>query len=356
MSFSQLIDKNTLKLGTDCGQGSFRVEKIDTNGNCLSSVSGMILFDQVNLSFTPTLPWEIGTLYQYTLHSNKVSDCSGSDNVICSINNVPLNPKLLKIKLNSLNEGGHAFRMPFYGAEAISTIFNPMTQIPVVDTNKNFIFDQSEIRIPQNVSKLAIDGTTGLISEAILGCKSGRCEDNQYIYVSGNLPTDVGEYDVTNDRVPVTIYPQALMTTSITMYAKTILGWLENPTGPQIMRIRPDYVDGKSIPNTGYIVRDPETNRPMFQSTMHVYLDAPGLAPKILGIELETNMHSLPLTLELYGPVTFLEDGRMEIQLSNTEIVDIDVIIESFLGDSNVYLKIPKGELSINLVSKIVKQ
>jgi hypothetical protein len=106
----------------------------------------------------------------------------------------------------------------------------------------------------------------------------------------------------------------------------------------------------------GYITWDESTQQAIITTTMNVYLDAPGLAPKILGLELHTNMHSLPLTIELQGPVKFMEDGRMEITLSNQQTVDIDVVIESFLGDSDVFLKIPKGELSINMVSKMTKQ
>ena len=195
-----------------------------------------------------------------------------------------------------------------------------------------------------------------MVQKAILGCKEGVCENLQSIYISGSLPTDVGAYDSENKRIPVYMYPQALMTTTVTMYAKTILGWLENPTGPQVMRMRSSYDDqGRSLPTIGYITWDETEHQAVISTTMNVYLDAPGLAPKILGIELDTNMHSLPLTIDLKGPVNFIEDGRMEISLSNTEIVDIDVVIESFLGDSDVYLKIPKNALSINLVSKMTK-
>ena len=113
--------------------------------------------------------------------------------------------------------------------------------------------------------------------------------------------------------------------------------------------------NGKSIPTVGYITWDDSKQQATINTTMNVYLDAPGLAPKILGLELETNMHSLPLTIELEGPVNFMEDGRMEISLSNKDTVDIDVVIESFLGDSDVFLKIPKNALSINMVSKMTK-
>ena len=357
INFTQLIDQQTLTLGAQCGQGAFRVERINTNGECLSVVEGAIQFDQTRLVFTPNAPWQEGTLYRYSVYSNKTTSCDGSDGVICGVNGLPLNTKPLKLKLENRTEGSNGLYMPFYGAPAkTSHVLSTMSQMPTTDVNRNYTFDNSETSILENASKLWVQSTTGLISEARLGCKSGSCTADEAIYVSGNLPTDIGQYDAQNNRIPVTIYPQALMTTSITMFAKAIGIWLENPTGPQVMRVRHDIdADGRSIPNTGYIVWDEEHQQAYFQSTMNVYLDAPGLAPKVIGIEMGTNMHSLPLTLNLYGPVSFLPDGRMEITLTNTQMVDIDVAIDTPFSPSKVYLKIPKEALVINLVSDPVK-
>ncbi|MFT5592869.1 MAG: hypothetical protein ACI8SR_001235 [Oceanicoccus sp.] len=357
VNFTQLMNQQTITLGTECGQGAFRVERIDTSGDCLGVVSGAIHFDQSRLLFVPNEPWQEDTLYQYTVYSNKTAACDGSDDVPCSVYGLPLNTKPLKLKLSNRTEGSNAMRMPFYGAAAkTSHVFSTMSQMPTTDVNRNYTFDNSETPIAKNASKLWVQSTTGLISEARLGCKSGTCVDDEAIYVSGNLPTDIGQYDAENDWIPVTIYPQALMTTSITMFAKALkLIWLENPTGPQVMRVRHDYVDGKSVPNTGYIVWNEEHQQAYFKSKMNVYLDAPGLAPEILGIVMQTNMHSLPLTLELEGPVSFLPDGRMEIELTNTKMVDIDVVINTPINPSKVYLKIPKEALIINLVSSPVK-
>jgi len=358
IEFSQPMDLATIELGTECGAGNFRVEKIDESRNCLAGVDGSLDMSAKGFTFTPTEGWEEGTLYRYTLYSAKESSCNGADNVPCSIYGLPLNPKPLKIKNENRWEGGNSIHMPFRVTAAEETyVFNPLRQVPTADVNRNFLLDSSETVITQNASKLAVGGTTGLVQQAVLGCREGSCDAQKAIYVSGSIPTDVGQYDEVNQRIPVYMYPQALMTTTVTMYAKTILGWLENPTGPQVMRMRPNYDEnGKSVPTVGYITWDESTQQAIITTTMNVYLDAPGLAPKILGLELHTNMHSLPLTIELQGPVKFMEDGRMEITLSNQQTVDIDVVIESFLGDSDVFLKIPKGELSINMVSKMTKQ
>lgn len=359
VEFNQPMDINTIHLGEECGTGNFRVEKIDENRNCIAGVSGSLSMSATGFSFKPNNGWEEGVLYRYSLYSAKESSCTGTDNVPCSIYGLPLNPKPLKIKNDNRWEGGNSIHMPFRVVpEETTLVLNPLRQVPTADVNRNFSLDSSESAISENSAALRIGGFAGLVKEAYLGCKSGSCEDQQAIYVSGSIPTDVGQYDAENKRIPVYMYPQALMTTSIIMYTKVILGMeVVAPTGPQVMRMRGDQDEnGNVLPYTiGYISWDEESQQAVINATMNVYLDAPGLAPKILGIELHTNMHSLPLTIELEGPVNFMEDGRMEISLSNTEEVDIDVLIESFLGDSDVFLKIPKDALSINMVSKMTK-
>ena len=358
IEFNQPMDLNTIHHGQECGEGNFRVEVIDENRNCLAGVHGKLTKTASGLEFEPKEGWQPDVLYRYSLYTAKTSSCNGNDNVPCSIYGLPLNAKPLKIKNENRAEGSNSIHMPFrIVEEELVNVFNPLRQVPTADVNRNFLLDSSEAVIVENASKLTVGGTTGLVQQALLGCKEGSCQRQQSIYVSGSLPTDVGTYDPINKHIPVYMYPQALMTTTVTMYAKTILGWLENPTGPQVMRMRANYDEnGQSQPTVGYITWDEALQQAIITTTMNVYLDAPGLAPKILGIELDTNMHSLPLTIELSGPVKFIEDGRMEIQLSNLETVDIDVVIESFLGDSDVFLKIPKNALSINLVSKMTKQ
>jgi hypothetical protein len=269
--------------------------------------------------------------------------------------------------------------MPFKAkAPENQKVFNPLSKLPVVDVNRNFrlddnesIQDSTESPIIENASKLSIAGYGGLITQAKMGCSVNVDEQNcatekKSIYVSGYLPTEIGLFEElqTGGRIPVELHSQALMTTSVTMYTKALLLFsIVSPTGPQIMRMRGRYDPdtGESLPAIGYISWDEnydngegnEAGHAVFESIMEVYLDAPGLVPNapILG-DMETNMHSLPLTINLYGPVVFLPDGRMEIKLQNTNTVNIDVEV----GDSShVDLKIYPQDLSINLVSKMVK-
>ena len=364
ITFNQLMDTKTFVMGRRCGEGAIRVEQINSNGDCIMPVSGSIQFDASRIRFMPTIPWQENTLYRVVLNSNETSLCDASDHVLCSAKHLPLRTNPLTLTLDNRKKGSGEMAIAFVASAPDRTkVFNPLSKLPAGDVNRNFSRDASEDVVLENASRLAVAGTSGLVSEARMGCKSGSCPNQDYIYVSGYLPTDVGVFDASLGKIPVDLYSQALMTTSVTMYAKALGLWLENPTGPQIMRMRHRFDEqGNSMPGIGYIYWDPDHDneygtkgQAMFETTMDVYLDAPGLKPTMLGIELDTNMHSLPLTFHLNGPIVFLIDGRMEIQLKNKQAVNVGVVIDSPLGSSDVDLVIPEGELAITLVSKMVK-
>ncbi|EAT13176.1 Ig-like domain-containing protein [Bermanella marisrubri] len=371
ITFNQLMDTDTFKLGENCGEGSIRVEVINELGECQSTVEGSIQYDGSRITFEPLVPWQDDTLYRYTLNSAQSSVCDGSDEVLCSANGLPLRTVPLTLTVDNIAQGSGPMSIPFVAIDPdTERVYNPLSKLPAADVNRNYILEDNENteesleRLYKNASKLSVAGTGGLIGEAKIGCRSGECEDEQNIYVSGYLPTVVGLYDAENDRIPVELNSQALVTTSVAMHTRIPLlfnTWLVNETGPQIMRMRyRTDNEGNRIPDIGYITWDPNYEREdgtigsaMFGSTMNVYLDAPGLKPDvpILGEE-ETNLHSYPLTVELYGPIVFLPDGRMEIQLKNQNNVQLNVEI----GDSSsVNLEIRPQDLSINLVSKMVK-
>ena len=389
ITFNQLMNTDTFILGSECGdnmdatlqqKGSVRVEEIDPEtGACIKPVDGSIHFDGSRISFEPIVPWDENRLYQTVLNSNVSSSCDGSDFVLCSATGLPLRTIPLTLTTENSHQGSGPMLMPFKAkAPENLKVFNPLSKLPVVDINRNFLLDDNESindstqsPVVENASKLSIEGFGGLIKKAKMGCAVNVNEqdcpvEKKSIYVSGYLPTEIGLFEElqAGGRIPVELYSQALMTTSVTMYTEAIL-WISivAPTGPQIMRMRgrTDPDTHESLPAIGYISWDEnydngEGNEPghaVFESIMEVYLDAPGLVPTapILG-EMETNMHSLPLTINLYGPIVFLPDGRMEIKLQNTNTVDIDVEV----GDSShVDLKIYPQDLSINLVSKMVK-
>lgn len=355
VTFNQPMKMDSMVLGMDCTSGTVRIEEVDADGACVKTVQGVLSRSATGLSFTPNEMWEIGVNYRYTLVSSVSNACS-DNTVLCSQINLPLNTDPLKLTSVNRQEGGDTFSIVFSGAAVENSyVLNPLAKIPTTDTNKNFAFDGDEIAIATNAGKLAVVSRSGLVSDANMGCEPDNepCEDQKNIYISGLLPTDIGVWDEENQRIEVKIYPQALMSSSALMYAKLLGNWEEEPTGPQIMRVRYG-VDGQGnmIPPKGYITEN-DLGQATFTTSLEVYLDAPELEPLGFG---STNLHSLPLTMNLTGPVTFLADGRMEVQLTNIDPVDIDVEITIFgFGAAGVLLSIKEGGLSLNLVSRLVK-
>ena len=348
VTFNQPMKLDSMVLGNTCTTGTVRIAKVDDSANCIETVPGLLKRTATGLSFIPNAMWQDGQKYRYSLVS-AVHDGCDDNTVICSQENLPLNTDPLKLTSENRQEGGDTFSIVFSGIAAENDyVLNPLAKIPTTDTNKNFAFDSDESGTVKNSGILRIDGFSGLVSGAEMGCRAADepCDDKKKIYISGLLPTDVGRWDEDNQHIEVKIYPQALMSTSALMYAKLpIIGWKEEPTGPQIMRVRYS-VDGQ--PPKGYITENAQ-GQATFSTVLTVYLDAPELNPLSLG----TNLHSLPLTMNLTGPVTFLADGRMEVQLANIDPVDIGVKIGGVAA--GVSLKIDTGALSLNLVSRLIK-
>jgi hypothetical protein len=57
----------------------------------------------------------------------------------------------------------------------------------------------------------------------------------------------------------------------------------------------------------------------------------------------------------LTGPVTFLPDGRMRVELHNRGNVIIPVHITAPLVDGYINLRVPDGTLSLSLVTPAIR-
>ena len=84
VQFSQDMDTSSMVLGQACGEGSVRVEKIDSAGNCLEAVPGYLSRNTRSLTVIPAQPWEEGELYQYVLGSQQSTGC-GQDVILSLI-------------------------------------------------------------------------------------------------------------------------------------------------------------------------------------------------------------------------------------------------------------------------------
>jgi hypothetical protein len=364
VAFSQPIDKASLVLGNSCDTGSFRVEIVNTSGACLETVPGLMSYDNKILTFAPYEGWtDLGdNLYRYALMTAKnftkgQVDCSNGS-AICSEAGYPLQTTLLKGK-SVEDQGGPHMRVPFRAAPADNLVFNPL-MMPTTDTNRDYRWSESqEPLVADNFAQLMLGEYEGSIANVQLGCEIGTsCSSNKSkTFISGFMPTEVGEYDPVNNRIPVKIHAQTLISSAVDVYTRILLDSsitnAPSPTGSMIMRPLYPAVNGKTEVPTGYIIWNEETDQLNFAITLDVYMDSPYMeAP----LDSTHNLHSYPITMDLQGPITFLDDGRMNIALSNKERIDLDVIITSldFL-ESHMQLFIDAGGISLTQISMPMK-
>ena len=100
------------------------------------------------------------------------------------------------------------------------------------------------------------------------------------------------------------------------------------------MRIRyqEDGNGNRTQPVTGWIRETP--GGPVFETSLDLYLSAPYLEPAALGLTLAHDLYSYPLSLDLVGDVTFLDDGRLQIEQRNQAAQSIEVDITFSRGGS----------------------
>lgn len=372
--FSQDMNPNSIRLGS-----SFKVERLNTNGAYLGDVPGQLKIDSRSLTFTPDEPWIEGQLYRYVLASRSSggANCSNG-NAICSKAGHPLQTAFLKEP--GATAGGPNMEIYFKGVAPVKTVFNPLWNLPTLDVNANLVDLKDDEGVPKldnpNGNKAVfptgqnLQNTTYLYSKgsnARVGCAtSGKeCLANKFMAMTAGLDTEIigpvfGDqipYNDISEAIHVKLYPTALYTSSLSVNVNLIIT-IEAPTGPQIMRMR--YQNGTDLID-GYIYFNQESGRPHFRTTVNTYLDAPYLrAIKGLDGLLPHNLHSYPLTLVLDGPITFFEDGRMQIEQRNIQAVPIEAEIQLDFKIFNIRmvtldLEIPTNGVYLNYISRIIK-
>ena len=348
------MDLNSIWMSGECDKGSFRVETIDRLGNCTGVVKGDFRVRNQQLSFTPDTPWVEGKVYRYILVSDDADEvcdlgemCSAGDPAL------PLNTDPLNVDPGVLGEGIHGdiggppLEIQFIGRPPTRYVFAPLFLTPFVDTNGNGQVDQDEEPLDDNYFVMEKNDLHGLVEELTIGCtfkELDNCDPSKTkVYSNGSIFSEIKDYNPEYDAVLIDLHPTIVFGTSIKLQAKVLNGLLTigMDTGTIIFRTR--QVNGKPMPARfvpgGF--NDDGTAKPsIFESEMDVYLDTPYL--QVLGGLAGTSMHSLPLTLKLRGPVTFRDDGRLELVLSNTEDIEFSVdlymlekdALITFLGDN----------------------
>lgn len=365
--FSQAMAADSIVLGESCNTGTFRVERVSATGECEAVVAGDLQRSARELRFEPASPWEPGVLYRYVLASDSAPQCG--QNAICAAFGAPLQTAMLRE--NAELAGGPPMAIHFRGAPPTEQVLQPLSNLPAADVNANFRLEAGEqgavesppgsgvYPTPANATQILENGGGGLVGKVNVGCGfSGieqslrSCPGEKFIYLTGGLDVDIIGWDEQEGAVKVAVYPTLLMASSLSVHATILLVPQEIPTGPQVMRLRYEADDNgqRTQPITGWI-RDSGAG-PVFEATLDLFLDAPYLHPPL---SLPHNLHNYALDgVQVSGPISFLNDGRMQIEQVSLGALPINVSIAS--GAATVRLLIPEGGINLTYISAPIKQ
>lgn len=396
VTFSQEMDEQSIR-------DHFIVESVDDAGSTLEVVEGKLTYMGRKIVFEPDQPWEEGVLYRYTLPSQEGSvdaaSCAGV--AICDVRGLPLQTQLLAQNADdapAATDGGPNLEIFFRGAPNTTATLQPLRNLPTSDVNANFTADDQEGVPSQDQEVLRNsahiipnpDGAASgsLLQDANVGCDVGQsCPDDQYAYINANLDVEIEGYRSRDEvratyaktEVPeevwnsggvlVYINPTRVVLSSVTIYTDLILAEADPaPTGPQLMRIRYtcDASEGCDAPDygrvRGWIVSG--ENSPRFITDLSLYVDAPKLAPRVTAIgvpiSITHNLRSYEIDLALAGDVTFLEDGRLQIEQISQVPVKLDATLTADILiaqlDEIVHILIPTDGAFLNYLSEPIKQ
>jgi hypothetical protein len=381
VSFSQNI--NPASINTDTV-----IVEVFKNGNWTREDVEITLTNR-KLTITPISPWQIDALYRYTL-------VSGDTGIKSSVN-LPLQTQFLDREIRENSErldGGPNMVNYFRAAVKEKRVFLALKNLSAADVNGDLVINESEQGVSvtnnfasiKNSSKVTIppesvqsDPVTlrgevpvflNPVTGAQIGCKVGEfCPSKTFIYLTSSMDALVSS-DVIDGRVMVKLYPTTICTSSTDVFVEVypVLALLAGdigaiPTGPMSMRIRfqKDKNGGRKELIDGFIFTN-DKGQLTFETELDVYLDAPYLAPEIMGSTLNHNLRSFPIDkLKLSGPITFLDDGRMQIGQSNIEDITLEGIningIVAAIVNINMTLSmlIPQNGLLLNYLSPITQ-
>jgi Big-like domain-containing protein len=388
VQFSQVMLEESFQLGETCGTGTFRVEKVADPGQapqqsgdnyvCQEAVPGELNYNARTVTFIPDQPWEEGATYRYVMLSENqdftTANCTNGT-AICTEDLGPFQTATLEAPTDDM--GGPDMELYFTGAPANKDVFQVLRNLPTFDVNSDFVHQDSEPQpqpaagnpneypVPPNSTELFVQSKGGLLDEARVGCDydGADCPAEKFIYITGALDVEVVGYDEQEDAVRVNIYPTLLQTSSVDIYGALALWFLPLgdvtiATGPQVMRIRyEDRGEGRTEPVTGWIRQGDDG--PVFETNLDIFLTAPYLEPKALGLTLEHELYSYELSLRLVGDVTFLDDGRLQIEQRSQQARSISTAIQfrrdGAVDAANMTLGIPAGGVFLNYISTPIK-
>jgi hypothetical protein len=352
VAFTAPIRRAQTTLGTACNTGAVRVEETDAAGTCTAVVAGTLMVRDRTLTFVPDQPWTVGKRYKFSLVSGGDTTCNANE--VCGTSSAANFDPLAGNE--SGDAGGPSLVIPFTGVAPTGGTFLVTAPYPVTDINGSGLRDTSEPLRDENRAALRITGTSGTISDAVFDGEdcipSTPMTKEACMYLAGSMPADMGEVTTTcplpggqtaSACVPVKLSPQLMYGTSVSMTATAIFELGSTPTGMQMMRIR----EPANGPVMGYIVD--RNGTPTMIVELELYMDAADMSPPLGSSH---DLHSKGLKVILEGPLRFLSDGRIAIQLANTAELPVKVTIDPpILSEGTIDMIVPKGEMKLSLVS-----
>lgn len=405
--FSKSMDLNSIIQGD-----TFIVEKVrqEPSGSVTvveSNVPGRLEKNLQRIRFYPDQPWEADAHYRYTLKSSEdAGSCStGSYTSVCDSDGLALKTDLLEgLDDGGGNNGPDDMVIYFTGTEPLDSVFTPLRNLPVRDTNANFIVDcdsntnpdclepfdhqgsdadgwaasanSTKLRVRNNEASASPPVIVASTADARVGCETGeRCPKDKFIYQTYALNTEVigpGIYEPTGDEgILVNLYPTQLATTSISAFTELrVFGFIplqeESITNTQVLRMRYAKDDpacsGPGCSRSGLIpgvITEGENGQPVFKTRAELMLDAPDMEIPLGG---RHDLYGREFVLELEGNITFFDDGRMQIEQRNSNLVDINVRARALgvpggeIVTIDLPLQIPEQGVYLNFISNPVKE
>lgn len=387
--FSTPMAMSSFTKATDCTTGAVRLLELDDSNVCVAAVPGSIQSTLYGFKYVPSTPLKAGTKYQLVLVAGADASCGADE--ICSATGLALNTDPLNGH-GAADAGGADIVINFTAVAATEDTYTAVLTRPVTDNNGNGFKDSGEATkylkdapsVPNNAVTTNISGVSGIISSAAI---SG---DNN-MYLSGGLPLALGPSEpldllesgfentsgntwcvtasdpdyaanppadpndlcvnLSNDQqIPARLYIQNWLGTSLTLDTVALILPLTVETGASILRVRDSFPTSKTL--TGYIVNEEGQEQPQFILKLNAYLDTPDLV--ILGGLATADLVSKPIATWLKGPVTFLEDGRINVELKSLSAIDIPVGIDVLsIGAGGLDLEIPKGSLVLSVATQL---
>ncbi len=169
------------------------------------------------------------------------------------------------------------------------------------------------------------------------------CPERKFTFMHSGLAVEVTDHYVEGQGIEVLIWPSQIVSTALSVV--TLLSNsmpIQIDSGYHLMRMRYAKADPqcdetlqpclRNRPISAWISSDQEGN-PMLNATVDLYIDAPDLRRNMnfpqVG-DLSHNLTSIPVTLNLEGPVHFDDTGRMIADQINTNPVVLTFDVEVY--------------------------